>query len=75
MPSNNFTNTRGNFTVSDQALAHRKEAAALGWSMDDWGKLYSAASGLDQKEILVGSPSTSTYSHWFNQSGLFLYTN
>jgi hypothetical protein len=75
MASNNFTNKSGNFTVSDQAIAPRNQAVTLGWSLDDWGKLYSAAAELDQREVLVGSPSTSTYQHWFGKSGLFLYTN
>jgi hypothetical protein len=75
MASQNFTNTFGDFTVSDQALGGRNGADSMGWSMDDWGKLHSAAAGLDQDDVLVGSPSTSTYRHWFEQSGLFLYTN
>jgi len=62
-------------SLSDEALAGRNGADAMGWSMDDWERLHSAAAELDQDDALVGSPSTSTYQHWFEQSGLLLYTN
>jgi hypothetical protein len=75
MPSNNFANERGNFTLSDQALAGRNRAMTLGWSFDDWKALHNAANGLQYEGIPSGSPEASTYQYWFSQSGLFLYTN
>ena len=75
MPSNNFTNSKGNFTVSDQPFANRTEAMTMGWSFEDFEALHGDSAGLNMQDILVGSPEIGTYRHWFENSGLLLYTN
>lgn len=75
MPSGNFTNDRGNFTVSDQILGGRTQAAPMGWSFNDYTKLYNAAIDLAMQDVPVGSPSVDTYQTWFLNSSLHLYTN
>ena len=64
---------RGNFTVSDTVIQNRTEANTMGWEFDDWETVYNRGNGLTD-EVLVGSPSASTISHWFSQAGLYLYT-
>lgn len=73
MPSANFTNDRSNFTVSDQILGGRTQAAPMGWSFNDYTKLYNAAIDLAMQDVPVGSPSVDTYQTCFSTL-VYIYT-